>query len=187
MPRGLRQLRRVTIPAAAGIFAATGLALPGTVSPVVADTAAYRPAHAAPVTWSAELGPVPQATTHTAPALARVSLARKSSRLLIFWTGPKEGLAGFQISYQTSISLRKNVWSAPGKVASGKALTTSRPSAAPIGPDTSGQVIVVWKDAGDSQVRYSIGQAGKGSGLTWSTALPIPGWPPAAVPPCTSR
>jgi hypothetical protein len=129
---------------------------------------------AAPVKWSPELGPVPGALTHTAPALAKVSTGKNSSRLLLFWTGPADGTAGFHISYQTSLSLRKNTWSHPALVAFGKAVTRSRPAASPIGPAGSGQVIVTWKDPSDSRLLYAIGQEGKGGILSWGTVAPIP-------------
>ncbi|HET7014062.1 MAG TPA: hypothetical protein VFI65_09130 [Streptosporangiaceae bacterium] len=129
---------------------------------------------AAPVKWSPELGPVPGALTHTAPALANVSTGKTSSSLLLFWTGPAGGSAGFHISYQTSVSLRKNTWTRPTLVASGKALTRSRPAASPIGPQSSGQVIVTWKDPSGSRLLYAIGQEGKGGILSWNAVAPIP-------------
>ncbi len=135
--------------------------------------AAAAPA-AAPVKWSPELGPVPGARTHTAPALANVSTGKDKSSLLLFWAGPADGSAGFHISYQTSLSLRKNTWSRPNLVAFGKALTRSRPAASPIGPQAAGQVIVAWKDPGDSRLLYAIGHEGKGGILAWSAVAPIP-------------
>src|SRR5258708_6409689 len=78
--------------------------------------AAARPL-AAPVKWAPELGPVPGAITNTAPALAGVSLGEHKSSLLLFWPAPAEGTAGSRISYQTSLSLRKNTWSKPSLVA----------------------------------------------------------------------
>ncbi len=124
--------------------------------------------------WSPELGPVPGALTNTAPALAKVSLAQDRSNLLLFWTGPADGTAGFRISYQTSLSLRKNTWSRPTLVAFGKAITRERPAASAIGPQASGQVIVAWKNAGDSQLLYVIGHEGKGGILAWNSVAPIP-------------
>ena len=172
MPQATRPLYRAVFLAAAGVLVAFCLALPGSFDSV----AAARPLIAAPVKWSPELGPVPQANTNTAPALANVSLGKHRSSLLLFWTGPKEGQAGFKISYQTSISLRKDTWSAPNLVASGKPVTRSRPSAAPIGPAGSGQVIVVWKDAASSRLLYLVGQEGKGGILSWNNGVgQIPG------------
>jgi len=112
--------------------------------------------------------------THTAPALANVSVGKNRSNLLLFWTGPADGTAGFHISYQTSISLRKNTWSRPNLVAFGKPLTRSRPAASPIGPEASGQVIVTWKDPADPRLEYAIGQEGKNNILSWSGIAFIP-------------
>lgn len=143
------------------------------LGPGQASAAPTRP-QAAPVKWAPELGPVPGAITNTAPALADVSLAKHRSSLLLFWTGPAQGTSGFQISYQTSISLRKNTWSKPKLVASGKPLTHTRPAASPIGPAGSGQVIVTWKDPADPRLLYAIGQEGKDGILSWSAVAAIP-------------
>jgi hypothetical protein len=74
-----------------------------------------------------------------------------------------------------AVSLRRNQWSGPGLVESGKATTGARPAAAPIGRPGSGRVIVVWNEAKGKSILYSIGQAGKGTTLTWSAAAAIPG------------
>jgi hypothetical protein len=128
---------------------------------------------------------VPGAKTNTAPALADVTLGKHQSRLLLFWTGPAAGADGSRISYQASLNLRKNTWSRPNLVAFGKPLTRGRPAASPIGTASSGQVIVAWKDAADSKLRYSIGQQGKNNKngtLSWSTVAPIPGATAASAP-----
>ncbi|HXS66008.1 MAG TPA: hypothetical protein VN767_24415 [Streptosporangiaceae bacterium] len=172
MHRASRPFRAVR-PAIVTTLAAICLIWPG--------LAAAAP-QAAPVKWSPELGPVPGALTHTAPALANVSTGKKSSSLLLFWTGPADGSAGFHISYQTSLSLRKNTWSRPNLVAFGKALTRSRPAASPIGPQSSGQVIVAWKDPADSRILYAIGHEGKGGIGSWSAVAPIPQAAAASAP-----
>ena|SRR5579863_5184987 len=176
MRRARRPAQAVTT--ALAVICLTGLTGPG------AATATASPARslAAPVKWSPELGPVPGARTNTAPALADVSLGQHRSSLLLFWTGPAEGTAGFRISYQTSLNLRKNAWSKPSLVASGKPLTRSRPAASPIGPAGSGQVIVAWKDPADPRLLYSIGQEGKNGVLSWSTVAAIPGASAASGP-----
>jgi hypothetical protein len=134
------------------------------------------------VKWSAELGPVPGAKTATAPALADVSLGKHGSSLQLFWTGPADGTAGFHISYQTSISLRKDKWSSPGLVAFGKPLTRGRPAASPVGAASSGQVIVAWKNATGPRIWYAVGQERAGGALSWQNVLPIPGTAAAAGP-----
>jgi hypothetical protein len=78
------------------------------------------------------------------------------------------------ISYQTSISLRRNLWSRPAMVDFGKAITRTRPAATAIGPAGSGQVIVVWRDSA-GRLLYSIGKAGKGNTLTWNGVTAIRG------------
>lgn len=156
----------------AAVVAAAALSLPGTVGP--AEATQLIPL-SGPVTWSARLGPVPKADTHTAPALATITLPGGKTRRLLFWTGPVAGGGVFQISYQTSISLRRNLWSGPGLVDSGKATTQARAAAAPIGATGSGQVIVVWNEAKASSILYSIGKAGKGTALTWGPTAAIPG------------
>jgi hypothetical protein len=166
MPRARKSLTRTAFPVAT-VLAATGLAVPATLAAAAPDTSFQ-----GPIKWSSEMGPVRGALTNTAPAL---TVATPSGKTLLFWTGPSRGKNGFEISYQTAINLAKNQWSPPSVVGDGKALTGSRPSAAPFGAAASGQVVVVWKDASSSQVLYSIGQAGKGSSLTWSAISAVPG------------
>lgn len=164
-------LKMRLLSAVAGIVTAAGLSLPGTLSPAAAVP---RIPLAAPITWSAEHGPVPKAGTHTVPALATITLPGSKTRRLLFWTGPAARGGGFQISYQAALNLQRNLWSAQAAVDSGKATTRARPGAAPIGKAGAGQVIVVWKEATGSSVMYSIGKAGKGTTLTWGAAAAIP-------------
>jgi hypothetical protein len=130
--------------------------------------------HASPVRWSPRLGPVPQAKTTAAPAFAQIALGKDSSRLFLFWIGPSDQ-SGSEISYQRSIDLAKNGWSAPAQVAFGKARTSSRPAAAPIGAAGSGQVIVAWKDVTGAQLLYSVGREDKSGDLDWVGTELIPG------------
>jgi hypothetical protein len=159
------------LPALAGITAATALSLPGVLS---SAAAAPRIPFGAPVKWSAKLGPVPTADTHTTPALAAVSLPGSKTRRLLFWTSVASPKASM-IFYQTSVRLRRNQWTAPKLVDAGKATTEVRPAAAPLGPTGSGEVIVAWTKAGGSSILYSIGKAGTGTTLTWGAAAAIPG------------
>jgi hypothetical protein len=127
-----------------------------------------------PVKWSPELGPVPKALTNTAPALATITLPGRRTRLLLFWTKANASGSGFSIAFQSPIKFRHNLWSAPGLVDNGKAITLSRPAAAPIGKTGAGQVIVAWKDSRRPQILYSIGRAGTGNSLIWGPELAIP-------------
>jgi hypothetical protein len=160
---------------------AVAACLTGAAGVSTATAAPTRP-QAAPVKWSPELGPVPGASTNTAPALADVSVGKNRSNLLLFWTGPADGTAGFHIAFSRSLSLRNNSWTKPGLVASGKPLTRSRPAASPIGGPASGQVIVVWKDAADSHLFYSVGEENKNGALKWSGIAQIPGASAASAP-----
>jgi hypothetical protein len=181
---------RVGRPVVVAITAAACLTWPGLAAATAAPAAPAAPARplAAPIKWSPELGPVPAAKTNAAPALADVTLGKHQSSLLLFWTGPADGTAGARISYQVSLNLRKNTWSRPKLVASGKPLTRGRPAASPIGTPSSGQVIVAWKDPAGSKLRYSVGQErkngqqGKNGTLSWSTVAPIPGAAAASAP-----
>lgn len=157
------------VAAAAGLAAAIGATFgAATATPM-----------GAPVTWGAKHGPVPGASTHTAPALALLTvLPSKTTKRLLFWTGPREGSAGFGISYQTSISLRRNTWSSPVIVDKGTAITRDRPSAAALAP---GELIVVWKNATGPAVKYAIGKATTRK-LTWSKPAIIPGAATSASP-----
>lgn len=170
MMRTARRPFRAVRPVVVTALAAACLTWPGLATAAPAGPAAP----AAPVKWSPELGPVPGALTNTAPALANVSVGKNRSSLLLFWTGPADGNAGFRISYQTSLSLRHNTWTRPNLVAFGKPVTRTRPAASPIGPPSSGQVIVAWKDPADPQLLYAIGQEGKGGILSWNSVAPIP-------------
>jgi hypothetical protein len=164
-------VKKRLLPAVAGVLVAAGLALPGMFAAAAAAPASTR---SGPVKWSGEGGPVPKAIAHTAPALTTIAVSSRGTRRLLFWTGPSLASKDFQISYQTSISLRKNLWSAPNLVDSGKATTNSRPAATP-DPAALGQVIVVWKDAKSSSILYSVGQAGKSTKLSWGAPRAIPG------------
>lgn len=175
MRRATRPFLAAARPAIITTLAAISLTAPAlTPAPAATATAAPARPQAAPVRWDPELGPVPGALTNTAPALASVSLASHRSSLLLFWTGPAEGTAGFHISYQTSLNLRKNTWSKPNLVASGKPLTLTRPAASPIGPTASGQVIVAWKNPADHRLLYAIGQETKDGVLSWNPVAAIP-------------
>jgi hypothetical protein len=168
MPEGKKRL----LPAMAGVLVAAGLTLPGTFAEA---TAAPTIPLSGPVKWSGERGPVPKAIAHTTPALTTIALSGRAARRLLFWTGPSLGRKDFQISYQTSISLKKNLWSTPSLVDGGKATTNSRPAATP-DPVAFGQVIVVWKDAKRSSILYSFGKAStKSTTLTWDPAKAVPG------------
>lgn len=168
---------RVGRPVVVVITATACLTWPGLAAATAAPT---RPL-AAPIKWSPELGPVPRAVTN-ATALADVTLGRRRSSLLLFWTGPADGTAGAHISYQASLNRRQNTWSKPKLVAFGKPLSHGRPAASPIGTTSSGQVIVAWKDPADSKLRYSIGQEGRHGTLSWSTVAPIPGAAAVSAP-----
>lgn len=169
-------VRTRLVPAMAGVLAAAGLALPGTLG---AATAAPKVPLSGPVKWAGKQGPVPKAIAHTAPALTTIVLPNDTARRLLFWTGPSLSGNEFPISYQTSISLRKNLWTAPNLVESGKAITNSRPAATPdfgLFGKTPGQVLVAWKEAKGSSILYSIGSAStKNTVLTWSSAKAVPG------------
>jgi hypothetical protein len=175
MRRASRPVQTAIRPAIISL-AALGLSWPGLAAAGAGPSAPAAPARprVAPVKWALEFGPVPGAVTNTAPALADVSLGQHRSSLLLFWTGPAAGTAGFQISYQTSVNLRKNTWSKPNLVASGKSLTRARPAASPIGPTASGQVIVAWKDPADPRLLYAVGQESKDGVLSWSSVAAIP-------------
>lgn len=177
MPGLKRPLTRAVFPVAC-LLAAAGLTWPGSAAFAAAGQSAARapraPQAAAPVKWSAKLGPVPEAKTNTAPALADVSLGKNSSDLFLFWTGPSAG-PGFQISYQKSISLAKNTWSPPLQVDFGKALTRARPAVAQFGAQSPGEVIAVWKDASSPRVLYSIGKVVKAGVVRWLGIQAIPG------------
>lgn len=170
------EVRTRLLPVMTVVFAAAGLALPGTLG---AATAAPKVPLSGPVKWAAERGPVPKAIAHTAPALTSIALSNGKTRRLLFWTGPSLRGNEFQISYQTSISLRKNLWTAANLVDSGKATTNSRPAATPdlgVSGEAFGQVLVAWKAAKGSSILYSIGAAGtKSTVLTWSPAKAVPG------------
>jgi hypothetical protein len=178
MPRARKSLVRAAFPLAS-VLAAAGLAVSGTLTQAAAVPMVPSAPFQGPVKWSSEMGPVPHALTNTAPALTVASI---TGQTLLFWTGPSQGKNGFEISYQTAISLAKNRWSAPDLVNDGKAVTRSRLSAAPFGTTASRQVIVVWKDANSAQILYSVGQAGKGNALSWSPISPIPGATTSAGP-----
>jgi hypothetical protein len=64
----------------------------------------------------------------------------------------------------------------------GKALTASRPAAAPFGAKNRGQVIVAWKDVARPQILYSIGTAGQGDTVTWNGIFEIPNAITSAAP-----
>ncbi len=179
----MNALSRAAFPAAC-VLAAACLSWQGPAASATAGPAAPRGPGAplaAPVKWSPELGPVPAAKTNTAPALANVSQGKNRSNLLLFWTGPSDP-SGFEISYQRSISLRKDTWSPPAQVLFGKARTRSRPAAAPIGTQSSGQLIVVWKDAANSRLLYSTGQEDKGGVVRWQGVQSVPGAAASAGP-----
>ena len=158
------------------VAVAAGMAAIGT-----AFTAATAiPLGGAAVTWGPTRGPVPGAATHTAPALALLTvLPSKAKFRMLFWTGPGAGSAGFDISYQRSISLRHNTWSSPVIVDKGSAITRDQPSVAALAP---GKLIVAWKDATSSVIKYAIGSAAKGTSLKWSDPAVIPGAMTAASP-----
>lgn len=160
------------LPAVAGVITAVGLSLPTALSPAVAGP---RAPMAAPVKWSAELGPVPNALTNTAPALATLSLPGRKTRLLLFWTDANGSSGVFHIDVQTALRPRRNQWSRPALVDGGKTATLSRPAAAPIGKPGAGQVIVAWKLPASPQIFYSVGQAGQGSTLRWGGIFAVPG------------
>ncbi|HET9894571.1 MAG TPA: hypothetical protein VFQ44_06515 [Streptosporangiaceae bacterium] len=170
MPGARKSARRAL---ARAVFPATGILAAICLAAQLPATSAAA-ATAPPVKWSPRLGPVPGAKTSTAPALADVRLGTHRSDLFLFWTAPSDP-PGFKISYARSISLRKDTWSAPAQVLSGKVRTRSRPAAAPIGSATSGQVIVVWRDAASSRILYSIGHEDKGGVLRWLGVQAVPG------------
>lgn len=184
MPGASKSLPNPALWVATGVLAITGLAWPGMPGPAAAApptpraaSAAPRAApvapHATPVKWSADKA-VPGSSTNTSPALAAITLPSKASRLLLFWTGPSGASAASPISYQTSISLAEDKWSHPAIVDGGKALTASRPAAAPFGAKNAGHVIVAWKAVARPQIFYSIGTAGQGNTVSWNGIFEIP-------------
>lgn len=105
----------------------------------------------------------------------RRDVARREGANAAVLGRPKDG-AGYRISYQGALSLSRDTWSAPGTVDHRTAVTDRRPSAAPYGAPSAGQVIVAWKTAGSGgHIRYSIGTAAKSGKLSWGAALAVPG------------
>jgi hypothetical protein len=169
--RGFRRLLLLTMTAAI----AAGLCAPGALS-AASPAGASAGAVASKVSWSPRHGPVPGAATTMTPALTAITFPGSAKpAALLFWSQPRPGAVGDQISYASATSLGANKWTDSAAVSGGKASTDQSPAVAPYGT-TGMQVIVAWKTPGPTgQVRYTIGTAQQGGLISWGAVTVVPG------------
>jgi hypothetical protein len=160
------RVSRTLMPAVAAVLLTAATAVPalGAAAPV---SRAGEPS-ATSIGWSGVLS-VPGSDTSLGPALTAINFPARKADPVVLWAG-----SGARISYAAAVNLSAGRWTRPALVDGGRAHTDQHPAAAPFGGNPASQIIVVWKQSGSRQLRYSVGTAAQGGAVRWSGQFAVP-------------